>query len=86
MSAAPGNDDGVGLGQRVQAVRRSDADQARVDLAGAGADPYVVGRPAVGEASAAEDLDRHGQVERDHAVIGEDGDTMHPPIVARFRR
>jgi hypothetical protein len=81
-----GNDDGVGVGRLLQAVRGADGDQSGVDLAGAGADPYIVGWLAVGQASAVEDLDRHGQVEGDHAVMGEDGDTMHAPIVARFRR
>jgi hypothetical protein len=82
----PRDDDRVGLDRHVQAVRRPDGDQARDDLADADAHPYVVGRPNIGQTSAPEDLQRHGQVEGNHAAVGEDGDTMHLPIVARFRR
>jgi len=80
---APGDDDGVGPGQRAEVVRRADPERAGPHLVGRGADEYLVGRPAT---RAAEHLDRHGQVERDHAVVGEHGNTGHVSIVAGTRR
>ncbi len=72
-----GHDDRVRAREPFQAPGRAQREGARVRLLLLGADADLVTGTAVRQPGAGEDLDRGGQVERDHLVQRENGDGVH---------
>ena len=74
---ASGQDDRVRLGEDIEAVPHLDREGTGVGRWPRAADPDPVRRVPAGQPSAAEHLDRGGQVEGDDPGQGEHGDRMH---------
>ncbi len=72
-----GHDDRVRAREPFQAPGCAQREGARVRLLLLGADADLVAGTAVRQPGAGEDLDRGGQVERDHLVQRENGDGVH---------
>jgi hypothetical protein len=81
---AAGQDDGVRVGQGIQAPRRTQGERTRVHGRGGSTDPYAVGGATIWQPDAGEHLDRRRQVERDDLVQSKHRNGMHGHTVGTF--